>query len=255
MINEDPRYMPCDTSDWLHEPIEFMCQANGDYEKEVISGYYEDSKKYKKVKRHYNYSKVETLFLSGKDYKKFDFSNPEHIEFKGNTYKKDIPFMMALKGTADREPYIEKWILKNSENPKIYGPCWSDGIQSKYPGVFEDVRIADMEDKMVRSKFTFIPFFSGARTNFITRKFWNMVYYGIIPFFGIDGYDTDHVLDIPDYFRVKTPEEMWEKIKYLTSPEGEADYRKYLQHYYNLLEDKYFNGEFVKELFDKYLNK
>jgi hypothetical protein len=58
---------------------------------------------------------------------------------------------------------------------------------------------------------------------------------------------------MPDYFKVSSAQEMWEKIDYLNSHEDE--YRKYLKIYYDLLEDKYFNGDFIVETFKPYIEK
>ena len=106
---------------------------------------------------------------------------------------------------------------------------------------------------MWESKFTFIPCFQKRLTNFVTQKVWKMIYYGIIPFWDKNNYDTDNIYkEIPDYFKVKTPKEMWDKIEYLNLHEEE--YKKYLKIYYNLLEDKYFNGDFIVDVFKQYLS-
>ena len=52
---------------------------------------------------------------------------------------------------------------------------------------------------------------------------------------------------------VLVPKEMWDKIKYLN--EHPDEYKKYLKQYYDLLEDKYFNGDFIVETFKPYFDK
>ena len=81
-----------------------------------------------------------------------------------------------------------------------------------------------------------------------------MLYYGIIPFWCKYDYDKNNLYsEFPDFIKVETPEELVEKINYLEN--NPIEYHKLLNELYELLEDKYFDNRFIKELFDDVLNK
>ena len=81
-----------------------------------------------------------------------------------------------------------------------------------------------------------------------------MMYYGIIPFWDKNTYDTDNLFsDLPDFFKVENPDEMWKRIHFLM--ENPDEYKKYLKIMYDLLEDKYFNGYFIDEVFNPLIEK
>ena len=86
-----------------------------------------------------------------------------------------------------------------------------------------------------------------------TQKFWKMLYYGIIPFVDKNSYDTDKILPLPEFFRVESPEEMWQKINKLYN--DKEKYAQCLNYFYSLLEDKYFNGEYIGEIFNPIIKK
>ena len=107
---------------------------------------------------------------------------------------------------------------------------------------------------MWQSMFTFVPSFMKSRKNFVTQKVWKMMYYGIIPFWDKNTYDTDNLFsDLPDFFKVENPDEMWKRIRFLM--ENPDEYKKYLKIMYDLLEDKYFNGDFIDEVFNPLIEK
>lgn len=250
-INEDPRYVPIATRDIINDELEILSQINITKTVERCVGYFEDSKKFRNHKEVYRYAGIEKMFLADK--KKVDFSNPEHIEVDGQIYKKDNQFVMTLNGSDDRFPYLKKWVLDYKKDQKIYGK-WDEKIIKGYENNFELKGIVEIEPLMWRTKFTYVPCFEKRLTNFVTQKVWKMIYYGIIPFWDKHSYDTDNLYkDIPDYFKVSNPKEMWDKIDFLEkNPE---EYKKYLKIYYNLLEDKYFNGDFIVDTFKPYIEK
>ena len=118
---------------------------------------------------------------------------------------------------------------------------------------FENKPILEMEDLMWDSKYTFIPPVSLKHTTFVTQKVWTMLYYDIVPFWCKNDYDTSNIYsDFTDYLKVETPEEMWDKIKFLeNNPE---EYKKIRSQLYALLKDEYFNTDAVFKEIDKVLN-
>ena len=183
---------------------------------------------------------------------KIDFTNPDAIEVKDNVYKKQRKFIIAVNGGADRLSFIEKWVLDQDPSQIIYGK-WPKEDVEKHPNNFEEKGIINMQQDMWESMFTFIPCFEKRMSNFVTQKFWKMLYYGIIPFIDKNSYDTDRLLPLPDFFRVETPEEMWKKIDALCN--NKEKYIQCLKYFYSLLEDKYFNGGYIGEIFNPIIKK
>lgn len=244
MINEDPRYVPPNTRDILWDENVTYSQIQTDkYTVKRLNEY--DTLNFRNHKMKFLYSGIERMFLADK--KKIDFSDPDHVAVGNDVFRKNNKFILTLNDGADRLEYLEKWVLNIHPEIKVYGK-WDAAAKKKHPDTFIEKGIVQMEPEMWESMFTYIPTFTKSRTNFVTQKPWKMIYYGIIPFYDKNSYDTDHYYkDFPDYVKVTTPKEMWEKIDYLYDHRDE--YRKLLKQFYDLLEDKYFNGEFIKETF------
>lgn len=203
-------------------------------------------------------SGIERFWLLGKD--RVDFTNPDEININPfEQYRKDIEFTMTLNGSLFRLDYITKWLFPYRPKQKVYGK-WDWGKLAekvKSYGLeknFIKRGMTEMEDVMWRTKYTFVVPADKSTTNFVTQKVYSMLYYGIIPFWDKNAYDTDNYYkDIPDYVKVETPEELWMKIDHLnSSPE---DYRALLKDCYNALKPKYFTHEYIHEVFDCILKK
>ena len=81
-----------------------------------------------------------------------------------------------------------------------------------------------------------------------------MIYYGIIPFWDKNAYDTDNLLaEIPDYVKVSSPEEMWQKIDELYN--DREKYKALLKQFYDLLKPEYFDGTLINNVFNPYIEK
>lgn len=249
-VNEDIRYVPVRMRDLINDEICVLSQSNEVKRVKRISGYFEKSTTLREHDIVYKYAGIERMFL--KDFIKRDFRDPEHIEVDNEVYKKDNKFIITVNDGGNRLELIEKWILNHNPSQIVYGK-WSEESQAKHPGIFVATKISDMEPLMWRSKYTFVPAWFKKTSNFVTQKIWKMMYYGIIPFFDKNGYDTDHILNVPDFCRVESPEEMWKKIDALEK--NPAAYRKLLGKIYDLMEDKYFNGEYIKEIFGPYIEE
>ena len=229
-IGEDPRYAPLHTRDLYNTESFVLAQYNKLYKRKAVRGYDELSAKTDMIKVPYYYAGVETFFLMGKE--KRDFRKME---------KKNL-FLMALNEGGKRGENIEKWLLKFSDKIKIYGKWKVDEVFKKYPDNFYEIKIDDAEEDFWDTKYTLI---LPMLPDWCTQKFWKTIHYGIIPFFERK-YDTQKHYDIPKILRVKSPKDMWEKIKFFE--ENPDEKYKILDHLYNMLDDKYYNGEFLKEL-------
>lgn len=248
-INEDPRYVPPKHHDIINDEQFIFSQIEGKYKTKRIVDY--TSGKWREYWATFKYAGLERMFLADK--KKIDFSNPDHIEVDNNVYAKNNKFILTLNDGTDRLEYLEKWVLDIHPNIKVYGK-WSNAAKKKHPNTFIEKGIVQMEPEMWQSMFTYIPAFTKRRKNFVTQKPWKMVYYGIIPFYDKNSYDTDNYFkEFPDYVKVETPQEMWEKIDYLY--EHRDEYQKLLKQFYDMLEDKYFTGQFICDTFGPVIEK
>jgi hypothetical protein len=216
-----------------------------------MDSYTQDPDTYEKKPFVLKYYKTERWFL--RNLKKIDFTNPDAIKVGKKTYQKKSPFILTLNGGYDRLEFLENWVLNKLPHCKVYGK-WDDAAQEKHPDTFIKKGIVEIQDKMWEAKFTFVPSFMKSRKNFVTQKVWKMMYYGIIPFWDKNSYDTDNLFsDLPDFFKVESPDEMWKRIRFLM--ENPEEYKKYLKIMYDLLEDKYFNGDFIDEVFNPLIEK
>lgn len=250
-VNEDPRYVPVSAKDIHHDEEVILSQINVKKPYKRRKGYFGDSKILRDIILNYEYAGIERMFLADK--KKVDFSNPDNIIVNGKTLKKSNEFVMALNESEDRMEFLKNNVFKYRPDQIVYGK-WNEKTIKGYEKNFECKGIIEMEDLMFQTKFTYVPPFEKRLTNFVTQKVWKMLYYGIIPFWDKKSYDTDNLYHfMPDYFKVSSAKEMWDKIDYLNTHEDE--YRKYLKIYYDLLEDKYFNGDFIVETFKPYIER
>lgn len=250
-IIEDPRYVPTHDIDCINREIYNLSQCDAVIQKTTMDFYTQDPQTYTKKPFILKYSQVERLFL--RNLKKVDFTNPDKIVVGKRAYQKKTPFILTLNDGYDRLEFLENWVLNKHPECKVYGK-WGDAAQEKHPGTFIKKGIVEIQDKMWEAMFTFVPTFMKCRKNFVTQKVWKMMYYGIMPFWDKNSYDTDNLFkDIPDYFKVDSPEQMWERIDYLM--QNPDEYRKYLGVMYGLLEDKYFNGDFIDEIFNPLIEK
>lgn len=250
-INEDPRYVPYNGRDLTNDEIVILSQIQKDIKVDRIEGYFEKSSKMRSVTEHFVYAGTEKMFLAEKV--KADFTNPDSFVAARRHYTKNNKFIMTLNGSPDRYDFVKRWVLDKDPTVKIYGKWDEKSIKdSKYKDNFEAKGIVEIEDLMWSSKFTFVPCFEKRLSNFVTQKVWKMIYYGIIPFWDKRTYDTDNYYkDMPDYFKVSSPDEMWQKIDELEN--NKELYVKYLKEYYALLDDKYFSGQFIIDSVNKYI--
>ena len=238
-IVTDPRYVPYRTRDIYNDEHFVLSQINTEFHgRKRISGYFEKSapQNLRTVSQKYEYGAVETIFMMHLD----------RVDFR--EMKKEKQFIMAVNSAgpqSDRQKIIKEWLLlpkiSADKQIKIYGK-WEPEFIEQFPGVFEEKAIRDIEDEFWNSRYTFIPPWSLNQSNFVTQKFWKMIYYGIIPFFH-PKYDTDKLFPVPDFLRVNSPQQMWERIDHLEN--NEQDYRRLLKILYKILDDKYFSGEFM----------
>lgn len=236
-INEDPRYVPCTARDLFNvEKFSFTQTKRPFSSNGRIKNYEDQSRSYTNIESFYGMP--ETIFFMNR--KKPNLSK----------YKKDKMFIMALNPGGKRYDIVKDWILKYTKDSlKIYGK-WPEQATKEHPDVFKYKAISEFGDDIYRYKYTMILGINNK--NFITRKFWTMLYYGIIPFFHSD-YDNDKLLPVPDYIRCKTPIDMWNKVKELESnPEL---YKKIFDELQLLVDDNFYTGNHIYDNVNKSMKK
>lgn len=193
------------------------------------------------------YKPIELLWLLSKE--KVDWRN----------YKKDKNFVLTVNGFLYRLKYIKEWIFKHWPNEVVYGKwtspksLWDCIVKQGLESNFEFKPMSTIEDEMFSTKYTLVIPLHKEYPGFVTQKVISMLYYGIIPFWCVNDYDSDNLYkDFPDYIKVKSPEEFYKKIEELNN--NEELYSRLKNDLYDLLLDKYFTIDFVKEMFDDVMN-
>lgn len=244
-LTPDPRYHPVRARDLFN------------ISKFSLSQYNSNNKSVKHIKSYENqdllidsitteYSELETTFL-------YNMKKPLY------KYNKSKIFTIIMNeggnGGLLRGPFIEEFILKNNElnfknSIEIYG-VWNDNWKKKYPNNFKGtIKFNDLHKYLLNTKYTFIvPIDKG----WVTAKFWEMIYFGVIPFLH-PYYDEQNNLKVPEFLKIKNNKDLVNKINYLEN--DNEIYLKLLEelqlHY---LKEKYFNGEHLNNLFYKGINK
>lgn len=92
----------------------------------------------------------------------------------------------------------------------VYGK-WDEKCTNKWPNLKGPIPPTRIHDLYKKEKYTLIiPIDDG----WVTFKYLEMIAYGVIPFFH-PTYDSKRFLDVPEYIRIKTPEELYQKIEQL----------------------------------------
>ena len=197
------------------------------------------------------YKPIERLWLMGKtrvDWRKFT----KHNDFI-------ITCNSTNDGSLDRFNYINKWIFDKFDDTVIYGRWTSpsklvDLIKARgLDGRFIQKGMSEMEDLMFDTKYTLVIPLSKKYPDFVTQKMFSMLYYGIIPFWCKNDYDCSNSKYnmFPDYIKVESPDELLYKMNELNNDTNK--YRGLLEELYALLDDRYFNGGIMHDIFDEVL--
>lgn len=234
----------------MQEPAAIWTQCNGTTTYQHYTSI--DNPERQKIKFPLTYKPIEKLWLQGKT--KVDWRNIE------KTNKFIITSNAPSDQSLDKFYYIKKWVFDIFDDAIIYGKWTST---KKMAEVIKEHNVehkfilkgmCEIEDEMFNTKYTIVIPPSKRYPEFVTQKVYSMLYYGIIPFWCKYDYDkNDLYSEFPDFIKVETPEELVEKINYLEN--NPIEYHKLLNELYELLEDKYFDNRFIKELFDDVLNK
>ncbi len=227
----DPRYYPLKSRDIINQPQFGLSQFDKVTEVNRIISYKDQN--VIRAKSPITYAGIELVYLVGKKKPKFE-------DWIAN---KTTKFAMVLNeggnGALKRGPMLKEYVLDYMKDVNIYGkwnPEWLTDSRFKGPIPFNVLH----RDILPSIKYTFIiPISKG----WVTSKYIEMIYNGIIPFFH-PTYDMQNHIAIPPELRIDKPEQLYERIELL---ENNPDiYRSLMKTLYNrFLKDEYFDGSFL----------
>lgn len=203
-ICNDPRYYLKNVRDLIKSPIKYLSQFNEVFTKKVFSQLPpKDDNDLIEMKVNCEYSGVEKIVL---------FNNEKNINFSNKNEDFIIVLNEGKNGVKSRYPELKKYILDYFDDVEIYGEWYSEETLNdpRFKGSKPFSEILDITKK---SKFSFIiPILPG----WTTSKYIEMINNGIIPFFHPD-YDSQNNLNVPDFLRISSPEELKQKIDMIKS--------------------------------------
>ncbi len=235
----DPRYLKVGR-DMLNPPNACLSQYNMKYKYRTLYSF-EDQKKIKETEINVTYSGLEKNYLIENGVLDTDTETETDTE-------KTEKFMIVLNegnnGVKSRYPELKKWVLDNNEDVKIYGKWAPETVKgdSRFKG---SIPYSDLQKMLKHVKYTFIiPIQKG----WVTMKFWEMIQNGIIPFFH-PHYDEQKHLEVPEFLRLKKPEDLAKRIKKLE--DNPEIYKKLLMQLQNMITPDDVSG---KTLTDTIIN-
>jgi hypothetical protein len=235
MLSVDSRFFPQRCVDIVNMPLMSYSQINttGDYLR--MSGTsFEERHKIVKDTIDAFYSAIETVFL-------MHHTKPTREEyFSGD--RSGMNFILNEGGNRglERGPYLEEYILRYSDDVSVFGKWKSHWVDDhRFKGSIPFERIGEV---LAGTKYTFIiPIGKG----WATAKYWEMAHHGVLPFFH-PWYDEQENIPAPEFLRVNSPEELWEKIELLEN--NNELYLNILEEVYETLDDDYYDGTHVNNI-------
>lgn len=225
-IVNDPRYVMNQARDIFHLPEMSLGQYDYEYISNRINSYEDQTRTPTPVKSVY--AGMETAFC-------LDYDHSTDINRNRNT-----DFMIVLnEGKPSRYKLLKEWILDHNKDVDIYGK-WSDEIMEGDTRFKGSVKIDALQDKLQDVKFTFI---IPIKKGWVTSKYIEMIHAGVIPFLH-PTYDEQKHTAIPDFLRVKSPEQLAERIQMLK--DDPAKYNHLLELLQKtILKPEYYDGTFL----------
>lgn len=222
IICEDARYVEMRGKDVTFKTTKTFAQMNCTYinktGKHIKS--LEDHTYVKSDPVQLTYDGVEQIFLMGlAENWREQIDIARKLSHKASCTVFSNGFAVSGMGNAGKlpdgkYPEYKKYLFDNFagteyENTMVYGG-WEERFREMNPHI-KDVKLVDLKEEIADTRYTFVySIFPG----FVTAKPWEMISLGILPFMHPD-YDTQHLLDLPDYLRVKDPQDFLSKMRYL----------------------------------------
>lgn len=210
-IINDPRYTLSQPRDIVFTPDLALSQYNYSYTNYTIADYENQLPRIAnevKVK----YAGMEKAFLVGRDYPA-NYSNNRTRKFT----------VILNEGKPSRYNLLKEWILDNDElqdGLEIYGK-WDEKYTESDYRFKGSIHIDEVQNIMKDTRYTFI---IPIKDGWVTSKYIEMIYAGVIPFFH-PSYDKQRHLRIPEILRVNSKEELQNMIEVF---ENDEEMRKVL---------------------------
>ena len=228
MIANDPRYI-LQGNDLMNQPKKVLSQ----YDETVLMQTFDnwEDQNYVKNPIECQYAGMEKIFL-------IDKKLPENMN-------KTTTFMMVLNegnnGVKSRYPMLKEYVLDNMQDVKIYGK-WTEetiGEDTRFKG---PKKFEDLQEELPHVKYTLI---IPIKPGWVTAKWVEMIANGIIPFFH-PTYDEQNHCPVPDYIRLKNPNELGTKIQELEN--DSVLYNNILKECLNCITKQDLTGEKISEI-------
>lgn len=206
-VENDPRCSIKRTRDLQSNPCKILSQYTDDVKLVRFNRLASDIDRKNEihyVDAHQDYAGVEKICLIGAKVNN-NFSD------KRNDFNIVLNEGYKVKSKS-RYSELKKWILDNFDDVSIYGTWYcEEALQDpRFKGALQ---FDDCQRMISKSKFSFIiPIAPG----WVTAKYCELILQGVVPLFHPD-YDTQKHLNVPEFLRIKNPEDLKEKIKLLTT--------------------------------------
>jgi len=228
-VVNDPRYTIAQARDIIHGPTTTLTQYDYEYTRRPIKSYEDQTRV--EVTQVARYAAMETLFCVGRRLPRLvDIADDRHVDFT----------VVLNEGRPSRYPQLRQWVLDNFKTVDVYGK-WVDPATDGDTRFVGSLHIDELQNRLRSTKCTFIiPIAKG----WVTSKYIEMIHAGVIPFFHPQ-YDTQRHIDVPDYLRPTTIQELVERV-------GEVSRSRrlrlaLLERLQNLLRPEYYDGSYVAD--------
>ena len=232
-IINDPRYTLAQPRDIMFNPDISLSQYNYIYTNYTIKNYEEQLPRIP-----YNcavtYNGMEKAFLIGRKF-------PENV----NNNRSKLFTVILNEGKPSRYNLLKEWVLDNPElqdDLSIYGK-WDEKYTEKDFRFKGSIQLEKVQEIMEDTKYTFI---IPIKEGWVTSKYIEMIYAGVIPFFH-PSYDTQGHIDLGDFGKILRPNSPASLNWAINLLEGQPGLReklvKYLQE--RLIKDSDLSGETI----------
>ena len=207
-IINDPRYTLSQPRDIVFTPEVSLSQYNYSYINKTIKNYEEQLPTIPNTV-NVTYNGMEKAFLVGRKF-------PDNLH-----NEREHRFTIVLnEGKPSRYNELKKWVLDNNvlDDTFVYGK-WDEKYTENDLRFKGSLKLEDVQSVMSNTKYTFI---IPIKEGWVTSKYIEMIYAGVIPFFHPD-YDTQKHINLgifDNLLRPKTPENLLENINELENTPG-----------------------------------
>lgn len=213
-LTNDPRSALLQAADLLRRPDLHLAQTTWENKQVLHYTSYEDTTLIK-AQSSAIYFPIESFYILGEPIPPKPIFNERHgfglVLNQGTEIKEGA---RVIKGKAlRREPILREWVLSNQDpNIEIYGK-WPEHVMNLDTRMKGFISLPVLIEKLKTWKYSLcIPIQRG----WTTTKYIELIQCGVVPFLH-PFYDEKELVLFPEIIRVKTPDELKERIKFLDS--------------------------------------